>query len=54
MCRVTKVTKGVDEKNDKSVLQWLGHIERVRNNRIAKSVYVEYKMDSRRIHVMIP
>ena len=37
LCRVTK---GVDERIDKSVLLWLSHVERMKNNRIAKNVYV--------------
>ena len=35
-----RVTKGVIEKIDKSILQWFGHIERMGNDRIAKRVYV--------------
>ena len=34
------VTKGLDEKIDKGVLQWFSHVERMENNRIAKRVYV--------------
>ena len=34
------MTKGIDEMIDESVLQWFGNIERMRNNRIAKRVYV--------------
>ena len=33
-------TKGVDEKIDEGVLRWLGHVERMENDRIAKRVYV--------------
>ena len=32
--------KGVDERNDKSVLRWFGHIERIGNRRIPKRLYV--------------
>ena len=35
-----RVAKGVDERIDKCVLHWFGHIERMRNNRIAKRIYV--------------
>ena len=34
------VTKGLDEKIDEGVLRWLGHVERMGNDRIAKRVYV--------------
>ena len=34
------VTKGVDEKIDKGVLRWFGHMERMENDRISKRVYV--------------
>ena len=33
-------TNGVGERIDESVLRWFGHIERMGNNRIAKTVYV--------------
>ena len=32
------VTKGLDEKIDEGVLRWLGHVERMENDRIAKMV----------------
>ena len=32
--------KGLDERIDVSVLQWFGHIERMRNDKIAKRVYM--------------
>ena len=32
--------KGVDERIDESALRWLGHVERVGKDRIAKRVYV--------------
>ena len=35
-----KVTKGVDERTDEGVLRWLGHVERMEDNRIDKRVYV--------------
>ena len=34
------VTKGVDEKIDKGVLLWFGHVYRMENDKIAKRVYV--------------
>ena len=34
------MTKGIDEMIDESVLRQFGNIERMRNNRIAKRVYV--------------
>ena len=34
------VTKGVDENIDEGVPRWLGHVERIENDRIAKRVYV--------------
>ena len=34
------VTKGVDEGMDKGVLRWFGHMERMKNDRIAKRAYV--------------
>ena len=33
-------TESVDEKIDKGVLGWFGHVERMENDRIAKRVYV--------------
>ena len=30
----------MDEKIDEGVLRWLGHVERMENDRIAKRVYV--------------
>ena len=38
--RLCGVMKGVDERIGKGVLQWLGHVERMENDRIAKRVYV--------------
>ena len=32
--------EGVNEKIDEVVLRWLGHVERMENNRIAKMVDV--------------
>ena len=38
LCGVT--TKGVDEKIEEDVLQWFGHVERMKNNSTAKRVYI--------------
>ena len=35
------MTKKVDERIDEGVLQWFGYVERMENDRIAKSVYEE-------------
>ena len=35
------VTKGMDENIDESFLRWLGHVEIMENERIAKKFYVE-------------
>ena len=32
--------KGLDERIDECVLWWLGHVERIERDRIAKRVYV--------------
>ena len=32
--------KGVDKRSDEAVLQWFGHVERMKNDRTAKRVYV--------------
>ena len=34
------VTKDVDEKIDEGVFRWVGHVERMENDRLAKRVYV--------------
>ena len=34
------VTKGLDERIDEVVLRWLGHVEKMENDRIAKRDYV--------------
>ena len=34
------VMKGVDKKIDEAVLQWFGYVERMKNNRTAKRIYV--------------
>ena len=34
------VTKNIDENIDEGVLQWFDHVESMKNDRIAKSVYV--------------
>ena len=33
-------TKGVDKKIDEGVIRWLGHVERMENDRIAERVYL--------------
>ena len=35
-----EVKKGLDETIDEGVLQWLGHVERMERDRIAKRIYV--------------
>ena len=40
------VTKGIDERIDEGVLRWFGHVERMKNDRLAKRVYVEEWADS--------
>ena len=47
--KLSGVTKGVDEKIDEGVLRWLGHVERVENDRIAKRVYVGEYAGSRSV-----
>ena len=37
LCRMVK---GVDERIDEGVLQWFSHVERMKKDRIIKSVYV--------------
>ena len=32
--------EGLDERIDKDVLRWYGHVERMESDRIAKRVYV--------------
>ena len=34
------MTKEVDERIDEIVLRWFGHVERIKEERIAKKVYV--------------
>ena len=41
------MTKGLDEKIDEGVLRWFGHVERMKNDRIDKRVYVQECADSR-------
>ena len=36
-----RVKKGMDERINGVVLQWLSHLERIENDSIAKRVYVE-------------
>ena len=43
------VTKGVDEKIDEGVLQCFGHVERIKNDRTAKRVYVGESAGSRSV-----
>ena len=43
------VTKNVDEKIDEGVLRWFSHVERMKNDRIAKRVYVRKCADSRSV-----
>ena len=43
------VTKGVDERIDEGVLWWLGHVERIENDRTAKRVYVGERAGSRSV-----
>ena len=38
--------KGVDERIDKDVLQWFGHVERMEKEKIARRVYVGECADS--------
>ena len=40
MRQLCGVMKGVDKKIDEGVLQWFSHVERMKNDRIAKRVYV--------------
>ena len=42
------ITKWVDERVD-FVLRWFGHVERMENDRIAKSVYAEECAGSRSV-----
>ena len=42
-------TKGVDERIDEGVLRWIGHVERMENDRIAKRVYVGERAGSRSV-----
>ena len=35
-----EVSKEVDQRNEKSVLRWFAHNERMRNNKIVKRVYM--------------
>ena len=37
LCRVKK---GLDERINEGVLQWLAHVERMERDRIAKRVYI--------------
>ena len=42
------VRKGADKKIDEGILRWFSHVERMKNERIAKRVYVEVCGGSRR------
>ena len=44
LCRVTKV---VGERIDECVLRWLGYVERMKKDRIAKRTYVEEYVSNR-------
>ena len=35
-----RVSKGVDEKINEGVLRWFDHVERMKNDRITKRIYV--------------
>ena len=48
------VTKGVDEKIDEIILRWFGHVERMKNDRIAKRVLVIAHWVSRGRDGLIP
>ena len=39
----------MDERIDEGILRWLGHVERMENDRIAKKVYVGECADSRSV-----
>ena len=41
--------QGVDEKIDEGVLRWFGHVERIKNDRIAKRLYVGEWASSRSV-----
>ena len=41
------MTKGEDEKIGEGVLRWFGHVERMKNDRIAKRIYVRECAGSR-------
>ena len=41
------VTKGVDKRIDEGVFRWFGHVERIKNNWIAKRIYVRECAGSR-------
>ena len=50
-CRVKELygVKGMDEIIDKSAIQWSGHIERMKKNRIAKRMYVRECVGTRSV-----
>ena len=48
------MTKGVNERINESVLRWLGHIEIMRIDRVAKRVYVGGWRGSRLVGGLIP
>ena len=45
-----KVKKGVDERNDRGMIQWYDHVMRIEKDKIAKRVYVRLYAGSRSVH----
>ena len=45
--RLFGVTEWVDERIDERVLRWFGHVERMKNDRIAKRVYAGERVGTR-------
>ena len=43
-----KVKKGLDERIDEGMLWWFSHVERMKNDRIVKRVYVGKRVGCRR------
>ena len=46
---VCGLAKGAGERIDKGIVQWFGHVERMKNDSIAKRVYVEECAGSRSV-----